>query len=96
MGREWDRKRKIDELLLNDNNVTPEMKKDLEAEREKLKIQLKRKQARNRRNRLSRSKNIVLSVSPPTLSSEGTSSSGQQFTFTVSVNGKTVSTAVNM
>jgi hypothetical protein len=33
MGREWDRKRKIDELLLNDNNVTPEMKKDLEAER---------------------------------------------------------------
>ncbi len=53
MGREWDRKRKIDELL-NDNSLTPEIKKDLEAEREKLKIQLKRKQARNRRNRLSR------------------------------------------
>jgi hypothetical protein len=65
------------------------MKKDLEAEREKLKIQLKRKQARNTRNRLSRSQNILLSVSIPTLSSEGTSS-GQQFTFfTVSINGKT-------
>ena len=96
MGREWDRKRKIDELL-NNNNLTPEMKKDLEEEREKLKIQLKRKQARNRRNRLSRPQNIVLSVNPPTtLSSGGTSSGQQQFTFTVSINGKTASAAVNL
>ena len=95
MGREWDRKRKIDELLNANNNLTPEMKKDLEEEREKLKIQLKRKQARNRRNRLSLPQNIVLSVNPPTVSSGGTSS-GQQFTFTVSVNGKTASAAVNL
>jgi hypothetical protein len=96
MGREWDRKRKIDELL-NDNSLTPEIKKDLEAEREKLKIQLKRKQARNRRNRLSRPQNIVLSVSPPTLSSESTSLSGQQLTFTVSISNKaTASTVVNV
>ena len=41
MGREWDKKRRIDELLNANNNLTPEMKKDLEAEREKLiKIQL--------------------------------------------------------
>ena len=72
------------------------MKKDLEEEREKLKIQLKRKQARNRRNRLSRPQNIVLSVNPPTLSSGGTSSGQQQFTFTVSINGKTASAAVNL
>ncbi len=96
MGREWDRKRKIDELL-NDNSLTPEIKKDLEAEREKLKIQLKRKQARNRRNRLSRPQNIVLSVSSPTLSSESTSLSGQQLTFTVSISNKaTASTVVNV
>jgi hypothetical protein len=96
MGREWDRKRKIDELL-NDNSLTSEIKKDLEAEREKLKIQLKRKQARNRRNRLSRPQNIVLSVSSPTLSSESTSLSGQQLTFTVSISNKaTASTVVNV
>ena len=31
MGREWDRKRKIDELLKS--NISADMKKDLEAER---------------------------------------------------------------
>ena len=71
------------------------MKKDLEDERAKLKIQLKRKQARNRRNRLARPHNIVVSVNPSTSSGEGTSS-GQQFTFSVSVIGKTSAAAVNL
>ena len=84
MGREWDRKRKIDELLKS--NISADMKKDLEAEREEIKIQLKRKQARNRRNRLSRC-SIVLSVIPPPPITTGTA--GQPITFTVSINGKT-------
>ena len=84
MGREWDRKRKIDELLKS--NISADMKKDLEAEREKIKIQLKRKQARNRRNRLSRC-SIVLSVVPqPPITAD---TAGQPITFTVSINGKT-------
>jgi hypothetical protein len=94
MGREWDRKRKIDELLNNGSSITPEVKKQLEEERGKLKIQLKRKQARNRHNRLSRNQNIVVSVVPPAISTGG--SVGQQpITFTVSINGKPAST-VNM
>ena len=84
MGREWDRKRKIDELLKS--NISADMKKDLEAEREEIKIQLKRKQARNRRNRLSRC-SIVLSVVPqPPITAD---TAGQPITFTVSINGKT-------
>ena len=85
MGREWDRKRKIDELLKS--NISADMKKDLEAEREEIKIQLKRKQARNRRNRLSRC-SIVLSVvpPPPPITADTV---GQPITFTVSINGKT-------
>ncbi len=43
MGREWDRKRKIDELLKVDSNsvsnISADMKKDLEVERERIKIQ---------------------------------------------------------
>ncbi len=92
MGREWDRKRKIDELLNNGSSITPEVKKQLEEERGKLKIQLKRKQARNRHNRLSRNQNIVVSVVPPAISTGG---SVQPITFTVSINGKPAST-VNM
>ena len=68
MGREWDRKRKIDELL-NDNSLTPEMKKDLEAKREK--------QRSNWNESKLETGAIGYFVSPPTLSSEGTSS-GQQ------------------
>jgi hypothetical protein len=77
MGREWDRKRKIDELLKVDNNsvsnnISADKKKDLEMEREKIKIQLKQKQARNRRNRLlsRRCCSIVLlsAVPPPPVS----------------------------
>ena len=84
MGREWDRKRKIDELLKS--NISADMKKDLEAEREEIKIQLKRKQARNRRNRLSRC-SIVLSVVPqPPITAD---TAGQPIIFTVSINGKT-------
>ena len=93
MGREWDRKRKIDELLKS--NISADMKKDLEAEREEIKIQLKRKQARNRRNRLSRC-SIVLSVVPqPPITAD---TAGQPITFTVSINGKTgpPATVVNM
>ncbi len=105
MGREWDRKRKIDELLKVDNNsvsnnISADKKKDLEMEREKIKIQLKQKQARNRRNRLlSRRCSIVLSaVPPPPPIKEGTAG-GQPITFTISVNnGKTgpPATVVNM
>ena len=84
MGREWDRKRKIDELLKS--NISADMKKDLEAEREEIKIQLKRKQARNRRNRLSRC-SIVLSVVPQSPITADTAE--QPITFTVSINGKT-------
>ncbi len=99
MGREWDRKRKIDELLKVDSNsvsnISADMKKDLEVERERIKIQLKRKQARNRRNRLSRC-SFILSVVPPPIT-KGTG--GQPITFTIiSVNGKTgpLATVVNM
>jgi hypothetical protein len=104
MGREWDRKRKIDELLKVDNNsvsnnISADKKKDLEMEREKIKIQLKQKQARNRRNRLlsRRCSIIVLSAVPPTPIKEGTAG-GQLITFTISVNGKTgpPATVVNM
>ena len=96
MGREWDRKRKIDELLKS--YISADMKKDLEAEREEIKIQLKRKQARNRRNRLSRCSIVLSVVPPPPPITADTTAAGQPITFTVSINGKTgpPATVVNM
>ena len=51
MGHEWDRKRKLDELLLN-NDLTEEQRVSYESQRERMKGLLKLKAARHKLNKL--------------------------------------------